>query len=126
MVRGVALALVAGIMVAGCSVVPARFLGGDQIVMEVANNSPRPVALTVAVPGAKGQVVGAADPAVVPPRVTMKVRFIVPPTGQWAIWANDGELMSDADLKGRRGELPVVMEIQQDGNPTWWCEDDCP
>ena len=108
------------------SVVPSSLLGGDVILMEVANHSPWPVPLTVAVPGEKGQVVGAADPAVIPPGVTMVVRFIVPPDRDWAIWANSGELMSNADLRGHRGALSVGIEIQKNGDLGWWCEDDCP
>ena len=33
-------ALMAGILIAGCSVVPSSLLGGDVILMEVANHSP--------------------------------------------------------------------------------------
>ena len=124
--RRIVFALVVGVVVAGCGAVPAQFLGGDQIVMDVANRSARPASLSVSATGDQRSVLGAADPAVVPPGVTVKVRFIVPPTGQWAIWANGGELMSNLDLKGRRGALPVGIEIGQDGNVSWWCQQDCP
>jgi hypothetical protein len=124
--RRIVFALVVGVVVAGCSAIPAPFLGGDQIVMDVANRSARPATLSVSAAGDQRVVLGAADPAIVPPGVVMKVRFVVPSTGQWAIWANGGELMSNLDLKGRRGVLPVGIEIDRDGNVSWWCQQDCP
>jgi hypothetical protein len=125
-VRSVLLAFVAGGLVVGCEVIPASLLGGEAIVMDVANQSARPATLAVAAPGAEGTIVGSADPAVVPAHTTVTVRFLVPPTGQWAIWANGGELMGSHDVRGRRGKLPMGIDIGADGSPGWWCQGNCP
>jgi len=100
-------------------------LDGELIVMDVTNQSPRPATLVVA-RGDRGNVVGSVDPAVIPPRGNATVRFLVPPTGQWAIWANDGELMSDTDVGNQRGSIRMGIDIGPDGSPSWWCERDCP
>jgi hypothetical protein len=125
-IQSVFLALVVGGLVAGCQMIPAPLLGGDAIVMEVTNGSARLATLVVAEAGDVRKIVGSADPAIVPSGATMKVRFIVPPTGNWAIWANGGELMGDFDVKGRRGNLPMGIDIGADGSPSWWCKDNCP
>ena len=126
MARRIVFALAVGIVIAGCSALPAPFVGGDQIVVEVANRSARPATLSVSAPGDQQRVLGAADPAMVPPGVTMKVRFTVPPQGEWAIWANGGELMGSLDLQGLRGVLPMGIEIGKDGSLSWWCQQACP
>lgn len=120
------LAIVATFEAAGCQFVPNEFRGGQLIVMRVANNSGRPASLVVASPGNIGQVVGSAEPAIVPSGQTLNVRFFVPPSGRWAIWANGGELMSDRDVRDKRGNLPMGIDIGADGTPTWWCQADCP
>ena len=56
MVRRILLALVVGGMVAGCDVLPVPILNADLIVLQVANNSPRPIPLTVAMPGDERRV----------------------------------------------------------------------
>jgi hypothetical protein len=124
--RRVLLALVVGGLVAGCDVLPVPVLNGELIVMDVANLSPRPARLAVAAPGDESQVVGAVDPAIVPAGRTMKVRFFVPPSGSWAIWANGGELMGDHDIKERRGILPMGIDIGPNGELGWWCNGNCP
>ena len=120
------LVIVASVLAAGCQFVPAELRGGELIIMEVANHAGRPATLAVASQGNVGDVVGSAEPAVVPPGQTMTVRFIVPPSGGWAIWANGGELMGEFDLKGKRGNVPMGIDIGQDGQPGWWCKADCP
>ena len=122
--RRIMLALVVGVVVVGCGFVP--MLGGDVIVMEVANHSPRPVPLVVAAPGELGTVVGAVDPPIVPAGATVTARFSVPRSGTWAIWANGGELMGANDVKERRGALPMGIDIGQNGDPSWWCNENCP
>ena len=94
--------------------------------MEVANHAGRPATLVVASQGNVANVVGSAEPSVVPPGQTMTVSFFVPPSGQWAIWANGGELMGSGDLKGKRGNVPMGIDIDQNGQPGWWCQADCP
>jgi hypothetical protein len=123
-VRRIAFAIVVGSLVAGCGFVP--MLDGDAIVIEVANHSPRPVPLVVAAPGEIQKIVGAANPAIVPAGATVTARFSVPRSGSWAIWANGGELIGDLDVKGRRGPLPIGIDIDPNGDPSWWCRDNCP
>ena len=111
---------------AGCEAVPAQFLGGEAILMEVANDGPRPVSLAVAAPGDRGLIRGSAEPALLAPRRTATVRFIVPPTEQWAIFVDASELMGSFDVGRRRGAIPMGIEIAADGSLTWWCRADCP
>ena len=124
--RRVLCALVIGGTVVGCGVIPTPLLNGEVIVMQVVNHSPRPAALVVAAPGEIGKVVGSVDPAIVPAGQTVMVRFLVPPTGAWAIWANGGELMGNLDVKGARGKVPMGIDIGDDGSPGWWCKANCP
>lgn len=125
-VRRVLLALAVGGLVIGCGVIPTPLLDGQLIVMEVANRSPRPAILVVAASGDQGRIVGSVEPASVPAGQTVTVRFSVPPTGSWAIWANGGELMGESDLKGRRGDVQMGIDIGPDGTPSWWCQANCP
>jgi len=106
--------------------IPAPLLGGDAIVMTVTNGSARPATLVVAAPGDVRKIVGTADPSIVPSGSTLTVRFVVPSTNDWAIWANGGELMGPFDLKGRRGKVPMGIDIGADGTPGWWCQENCP
>jgi hypothetical protein len=125
--RRIVLAFVVGGVVAGCDVLPAPpILNADVIVLQVTNSSPRPIPLTVAMPGDERRVVGSVDPPVVPPGTTVMARFLVPRTGQWAIFANGGELIGSVDVKERRGNLPMGIDISSDGSQSWWCKDACP
>ena len=114
------------VLIAGCEYIPAQLRGGELIVMEVANRAGRPATLAVAAPGEIGRVIGSAEPAVIPPGQTVTVNFFVPPSGDWAIWANGGELMGSHDIGRRRGSLPMGIEISADGSPAWWCNTNCP
>ena len=114
------------LLLAACQFVPPQLRGGELIVMEVANRSDAPAQLAVAAMGNLGDVVGSAEPSVVPPRRTVTVNFFVPHAGQWGIWANGGELMGEPDLRGRRGNVPMGIEIGADGQASWWCRADCP
>jgi hypothetical protein len=120
------LTLVIAIWVTGCGVLPVPIGGGDVLVMNVANKGPGPASLVVAMPGDQSRIVGSADPAIIPTGGAALVRFVVPVTGHWSIWANGGELMGDFDLKGQRGNVPIGIDIGADGSPTWWCKANCP
>ena len=124
--RRLLLALSMGGFIAACGVVPVPMLDGELIVMEVTNQSPRPATLVVAAPGQVREVVGSVDPAIVPAGGSATVRFLVPATGHWSIWANDGELMGHFDIGKRRGHIPMGIDIGPDGSPSWWCKNDCP
>ena len=118
-----------GGLVAGCDVLPAPILNGDLIVLQVKNGSPRPIPLAVAMPGARPgeeRVVGSVDPPIVPAGATVMARFLVPRTGNWAIFANGGEMMSNFDVNDARGNLPMGIDIAVDGSQSWWCTQDCP
>ena len=121
-----AVALVATVLVAACQFVPPQLRGNDLIVMEVKNGAPRPLALVVATMSDESEVVGSAEPAVVPAGQTMMVNFFVPRSGEWAIWANGGQLMGEPDLRGRRGTVPMGIEVDSNGGLRWWCQGDCP
>ena len=88
--------------------------------------APRPLALVVATMSDESEVVGSAEPAVVPAGQTMMVNFFVPRSGQWAIWANGGQLMGEPDLRGRRGTVPMGIEVDSNGGLGWWCQGNCP
>lgn len=77
-------------------------------------------------PGDERRVVGSVDPPVVPPNTTLMARFLVPRAGQWAIFANGGELIGQFDVKGRRGDLPMGIDVAVDGSESWWCRENCP
>lgn len=124
--RAVLLVVLSSVVLFGCQVVPPAILGGEAIVMDVANDSPRPIALVVAAPGEITKVVGSVDPAFVPPGGKVTARFIVPSAGPWAIFAGGGELMGSIDVGARRGALPMGIEIGPDGSQSWWCQADCP
>ena len=49
-----------------------------------------------------------------PAGVRRLVTFTVP-GGEWVIYVNDQALVSDIDLGGRRGDLPVKIQIEPNG-----------
>ena len=103
--RWLLLVLVVGGLAAGCDALPGPpILNADVIVLQVTNDSPRPIPLTVAMPGDERRVVGSVDPPVVPPGTTVKARFLVPRTGNWAIFANGGELIRQLRCQGAPGQ----------------------
>lgn len=124
--RRVLLALVTASLLGGCDVLPAAVLNADMIVLQVSNSSSQPVPMTVAASGDERRVVGSVDPPLVPPGNTVMARFLVPRTNDWSIFANGGELIGSFDVKGRRGNLPMGIDIAADGSPSWWCAQDCP
>lgn len=124
--RNLATFALTALLVGACQFVPPQLRGGELIVMEVANRGAAPAQLAVAASGNVGEVVGSADPSVIPPGRTVTVSFFVPHAGQWAIWANGGELMGERDLRGKRGNVPMGIDIDANGQAGWWCQADCP
>lgn len=120
------LALVLGGLVAGCGAFPAPMFGGDLIVLQVANASARPVVMSVATPDPDRTVVGSVEPRIVAAGQTVVARFVVPSSGEWAIYAGDDQLIGAGDTKGKRGQLPMGIDIDANGNSSWWCQGDCP
>ena len=114
-------------MVVGCLPGPQMPAGSRQLVISVQNGSSRPVPVFVASMGVSepgGQVPatavrGLAQPGIVPPMTTVQVVFTVPPTNDWAIYANGGELIGPADVGGHAGKLPIAIVISADGIPGW-------
>jgi hypothetical protein len=120
--------LIAGILLVGCELATAPVpAGAIPLVMTVANASPQPARLVVSRSGALGDPVGVAQPDTIPPGTTVKVRFLVPPAGDWAIWVNGGELIGPHDLQRRFGtRADMGIDIDPRGQLSWWCRGNCP
>jgi hypothetical protein len=105
-----------------CDQLPLAPGGTRPLVMEVANQSGRPVPLVVATPGRTSDVVGVAQPALIPPGQTLQVRFFVPVSEAWAIYANGGELIGSIDAPERLAPGSYGIQIGPDGGAGWWAE----
>ncbi len=126
--------LAAGLAMAGC--LPGRSMpaGSRQVVITVDNQSPLGATIEVAPMGLGGQIgrpvgparwVGVAEPGSVPPG-RHPVSFLVPPTSDWAIYANGGELIGPLDIGSHLGTLPIEIVIMANGDPAWTSPGDWP
>ncbi|HEY8168787.1 MAG TPA: hypothetical protein VIF84_08730 [Candidatus Limnocylindrales bacterium] len=119
--------LVAGVA-AGCLSNPGIPAGSSRHVITVSNSAAWPAVLEVGRGGLGGQAhpvgqanwVGVAQPATVPSGATQPVTFFVPPSGDWSIYANGGELMGSRDVNGR-GRLDLGIQVDANGEPSWSC-----
>ena len=104
-------------------------IGSRQLMITVTNDSLAPVPVEVApmglgTGGGTGQRVdrahwvGVAQPASVPPG-SHRVTFFVPPTDDWAIYANGGELIGPIDVGSHVGVLPIGIVVDRNGQPGW-------
>jgi hypothetical protein len=119
---GIALA---GLVTACALVEPAPPAGTALLQFQVSNQSAAPAEVAVHTRGR--ELVGAAQPATVPPRSTVVVSFFVPIAGEWAIFANGGELMGSVDVRGRLGPRnDIGITIDGTGSLSWWCNARCP
>lgn len=108
-----------------CDAVPQVLRPGSRIwIIPVQNMSGRPAVLAVAKDESPmGDLVGAAQPGVVPAGQTMDVTFTVPPDRQgWAIFVNPspqlGALIGASDVPpGVSGRLPLTISVDEQGNP---------
>lgn len=124
-VKSIALAAVV-VALAACLSGPYMPAGSRQLVIAVTNESLAPAILEVAPMGLGGsnrpvgqaRWVGSAQPGSVPPG-THPVTFLVPPTNDWAIYANGGELIGLMDVGNHVGELPIGIVIDRNGQPGW-------
>jgi hypothetical protein len=116
-------AALAAIMIAACAPGPAPFVarpaGGQNVVITVINESPRPALLVVAEvteDGLAGRQVGVASPGVVPAGATVDVVFSLPSGDAWAIFINAGR--NRGPILGP-AELAKVKNLQvfEDGSP---------
>jgi hypothetical protein len=115
----------AGLVTACALVEPAPPAGTAMLQFQVSNQSAQPAEVAVRVGGR--ELVGAAQPATVPPRATVVVSFYVPISGEWAIFTNGGELMGSRDVRGRLGARnDIGITIDGTGSLSWWCNRQCP
>jgi hypothetical protein len=120
----IAAAAVAAIALSACGLLPDAVVapGARQWIITVENQSNQPARLSVAEDGpGPGQLVGTADPAVVPPGATQDVVFTVPQGGGWAIFVNPvpglGPLILERDVPpGQSGDLPLTIFVNPDGS----------
>lgn len=118
--------IVAMLATSGCLPGPNVAAGSRQLVITVTNDSLVPATLEVAPMGLGGigrpigqaRWVGVAQPASVPPG-NQAVTFFVPPSSDWAIYANGGELMGSRDVGSHVGVLPIGIVIDRTGQPSW-------
>ena len=110
-----------------CGVVPGNLLnpGARVWVIPVQNGSGQPAVLAVAKDESPmGDLVGAAQPAVVPAGQTIDVTFTVPADRQgWAIFVNPGPnhgpLITAPDVPPEvSGRLPLSIFIGPNGEPS--------
>ncbi len=118
--------IVATLATAGCLPGPNVPAGSRQLVITVTNDSLVPATLEVAPMGLGGlgrpigqaRWVGVARPASVAPG-TQAVTFFIPPSSDWAIYANGGELIGPGDIGSHVGVLPIGIMIDRGGQPSW-------
>lgn len=97
--------------------------GHRRWVITVENQSAAPARLMVAEDDVRiGDPVGTAQPANVPPGMTIDVTFVVPPGEGWAIFVNPsatrGPLLLPMDVPPDfSGKLPVEFLVRPDGDP---------
>lgn len=100
-------------------------VAGRQLIFPVTNNSDQPAFLLVGedtMPVTRA--VGAADPAVVPPRSKRMVVFTVPDTRTWAIFVNPGQpnvgaLIIAQDVHRCVGRVPIEIMVGGRGDAVW-------
>ena len=111
---------------AACDAVPQVLHPGSRVwIIPVQNMSGRPAILAVAEDQSPiGDLVGTAQPGVIPAGQTIDVTFTVPSDRQgWAIFVNPspnvGPLITAMDVPPvATGRLPLVISVDQQGNPS--------
>ena len=119
------IALFVALVAMACDAVPQVLHPGSRVwIIPVDNMSGRPAVLAVAKDGSPmGDIVGTAQPAVVPAHQKVDVIFTVPPDRQgWAIFVNPsptlGALIGASDVPpGASGRLPLSISVDDAGNP---------
>lgn len=123
----VAIVAAGALALGACGLPSVEFLrapGSRQWIIPVVNDSNRPVLVAVARDESPmGQLVGSAEPGVVPPFSNIDVVFTVPSGFGWAIFvnpgANVGALITSGDVPaGRSGRLPLQIAVDRNGNPS--------
>ena len=118
--------LTLAVVLIACDAIPQALRPGSRVwVIPVQNMSGRPAVLAVAEDQSPiGDLVGTAQPGVIPAGQTVDVTFTVPADRQgWAIFVNPspniGALITAMDVPaGASGRLPLVISVDQQGNPS--------
>jgi hypothetical protein len=117
------------IVLAGCGtgIIPgdvAMPAGSREWIISVDNQSAEGARLLVALDTMPvGDLVGTANPAVVPPNTKSDVVFHVPPGQAWAIFVNPsserGPLLLASDVPPDvAGQLPITFHVDARGDPS--------
>ena len=123
----VALGIAVSVLAAACALVePLPPAGTILVQLEVRNGASRPAELGVT-SGAGNPLPDAVQPPSLPPGATADVRFFVPMTSGWTITVNKQDLILSTDLRGRSGAIQDIgIDVDQQGNSSWWCRSNCP
>ena len=127
MLRRLALGVAISVLAAACALIdPLPPAGTILIQLEVHNAAARPAALGVTT-AAGGPLPDAVQPSSLPAGATADVRFYVPMTSDWTITVNKQDLILRSDLRGRTGMIEDIgIDVDQQGNVSWWCSSSCP
>jgi len=122
-----ALSIAMSVLAAACALVdPLPPVGTILVRLEVHNGAARPAELAVT-SAANRPVPDAVQPSSIPPGATADVRFYVPMTSGWTITVNQQDLILSSDLRGRSGVIEDIgIDVDQQGNISWWCRTNCP
>ena len=125
--RRLALGIAVSVLAAACALVdPLPPPGTILVQLEVHNGATRPADLGIT-SGANRPVPDAVQPPSLPPGATADVRFYVPMTSDWTITVNNQDLILSSDLRGRSGAIEDIgIDVDPQGNITWWCRSNCP
>ena len=125
MLRPAIVAIAFWLLVGACALVEAPPPPGTILVqLQVTNHGPRAAQLAVV---SGRPIAGAVQPSTVPPGASGDVRFFVPMASDWTITVNGQDLILRQDLGGQSGVIDDKgIEIDQQGNISWWCSGRCP
>jgi hypothetical protein len=127
MLRRLALSIAMSVLAAACALVdPLPPAGTILVQLEVHNGAARPAELAVT-SDPNRPVPDAVQPSSIPPGATADVRFYVPMTSGWTITVNRQDLILSSDMRGRTGVIEDIgIDVDQQGNVSWWCRSNCP
>ena len=114
------LVLASALLVAACALVdPPAPAGTVMLQINVNNQFGRPVDV--------GVTAGEARPSTVPAKTKGDVQFFVPMGRPWTITVNRQDLILQSDVSGRTGIIrDIGIDVDQQGNISWWCQGRCP
>jgi hypothetical protein len=114
------LVLASALLVAACALVdPPAPAGTVMLQINVNNQFGLPVEV--------GVTAGEARPPTVPAKTKGDVQFFVPMGRPWTITVNRQDLILQSDVSGRTGIIrDNGIDVDQQGNTSWWCQGRCP